>query len=104
MKYPDDVNDLFNKTPDELDQILKYESDKILNAANEENKPQLKQMQLKMNVIRSKNGNNHLKSAIDFTSLMWDYFFDLNDALQKFKLIEENDKKEVKESIFRIIK
>ncbi len=86
-KFPtvDELMRLAKENPEELNRIQEKFSNEIIDNAREENKARLKGMMFQMNAIRLKNKDNHLKSTIAMSKLMWTSFYKMNDELQQFK-------------------
>ncbi len=91
-KFPsvDELIKLAKENPEELNRIQEKFSNEIIDNAREENKARLQGIMFQMNAIRLKNKDNHLKSTIAMSKLMWTSFYKMNDKLQTLR--KEQDK------------
>lgn len=91
-KFPsvDELIKLAKENPEELNRIQEKFSNEIIDNAREENKARLQGIMFQMNAIRLKNKDNHLKSTIAMSKLMWTSFYKMNDELQTLR--KEQDK------------
>lgn len=91
-KFPsvDELIKLAKENPEELNRIQEKFSNEIIDNAREENKARLQGIMFQMNAIRLKNKDNHLKSTIAMSKLMWTSFYKMNDQLQTLR--KEQDK------------
>ncbi len=73
--------------PELLDKIQKEETKKIIdNASSEDSKRRLNGLSFKIEAIKRKNGNNHMKTAMELNKLMENSRQELsNKIIQHFK-------------------
>jgi len=94
-KFPsvDELIKMAKENPEKLDALQKSESQKIIDRASPKNKVKLEGIQFKIDMIKRKNKDNNIKTAMALNHLMWESFEKMNEELKVFRGSQENKSK-----------
>lgn len=103
-KFPtvDELIKMAKENPEMLDELQKKESQKIIDNSTPENKIKLEGIQFKVNMMKRKNKDKHMKSHLEMADMMWESFHEMNEKLQEY--VKQDNQKEVKKPNLKIVK